>query len=77
MSNCIIFAVRKYWNEGGYIAFRRTRKDKYGRRGFWPHVIWIGELNDARIEHLVPMEDFEHPLIKKILFKGYIKKDDL
>lgn len=48
--------------------------------GPFPHFMWSPDLKDAVIEHYVPLNP-KHALVKvlfhKILFEGYIKKDDL
>lgn len=71
MSNCLIFALGKFFKEGRYLVIRKSRY------GWWPHFIWCKDLKDAEIEHYVPLERKpEKAAIDKIIFRGYIKKDD-
>jgi hypothetical protein len=76
--NCLTFALKKFWKEGGYIAFRRTRVEKFEKRkpGKWFHVLWIKDLKDAVIEHYVPIKFNRNKLLPPVNFKGYVKKDD-
>lgn len=76
--NCITYAVKKFINEGGYLAVRRTRVTKGPTRkpGKWLHVLWIKDLKDAEIEHYVPNTFDEHKVSPPISFDGYVKKDD-
>jgi hypothetical protein len=38
-SNCLVWAVRQWMREGGYIAARRSRHWR-----FVPHVLWSADL---------------------------------
>lgn len=69
-SNCFFYALSQYKEHGGYVAFRKSRM------GSWfPHVIWIGNLNDAEIKHFVPVNT--KPLkIPPPVFEGYVKTND-
>lgn len=75
MSNCLFFALNKWFKHGGYIAIRRSRY-----HSFIPHIIWIKDLKDAEIEHYTPVNPKQHLIsiiFHKFLFKGQIKtKDD-
>lgn len=71
ISNCLLFVIEKWRKYDGYVAIR---KSKYG---WWPHFIWIKKLNNAEIEHFVPIERKLHKkYIDKILFKGEVKTND-
>lgn len=71
MSNCLIFALRKWFKEGGYVIIRKSRF------GFWPHFIWCRDLKDAEIEHYVPIVGkLDKGPVQKFLFKGYVKNHD-
>jgi len=73
-SNCLIFAVNKWFKHGGYLVMRRSK------HGFFPHFLWCSDLKNAEIEHFVPINpkhSFVKILFHKILFEGMIKKDDV
>ena len=70
ISNCLIFALVKFFKHGGYFIIRKSRV------GFWPHFIWSSDLRDAKIEHFVPERYKEGLISPPWLFKGIIKKND-
>lgn len=71
MSNCLIYVIKKYLKEGGYIAIRKSRY------GWWPHFIHCSDLMNAKITHYVPIKyNLEYKYVDKILFKGQIKTED-
>ena len=73
-SNCLFFAVKKFYKNGGYLAIRRSHFSR-----FIPHFIWVKDLKDAEIEHFQPEDprtNFLMILIHKIYFKGTINKTD-
>lgn len=43
MSNCIIFALTKWFREGGYIIVRKSRY------GWWPHMFWCADLENIKL----------------------------
>ena len=71
MSNCFIFALRRWFKRGGYLIIRKSDA------GWYPHFIWAESLKDLEIEHYT-VDEF-HPLMRfmpAFLFKGYVKKHD-
>ena len=40
MSNCYLFALRRWWTRGGYVVVRKSRY------GWWPHALWSADLID-------------------------------
>lgn len=66
MSNCLIFALARWFKEGGYLIIRKSR------HGPWPHFIWARAVSD--VEQYVPL----NPRISLLwpFFRGYIKRDD-
>jgi len=70
-SNCLIYAVRKYLSEGGYILCRRSVAWRY-----LPHFLHRGQ--DGMITHFRPYKDITGPkvLMYSVYFKGYIATGD-
>ena len=69
MQNCFFFAIKRWFQRGGYLIIRKSRF------GPFPHFIWAKDLRDAEIEHYVPI-DPKHRLIPPLFFSGKIKRDD-
>jgi hypothetical protein len=71
MSNCLIFALRKWFKSGGYLVIRASK------RGPWLHFLWCRDLRDAEIEHYVPSRGrLKVGSISKFLFRGKVKVRD-
>lgn len=62
-SNCLIFALKRFWRSGGYLIFRRSSY------GWWPHVLWSRDLK--AFEEFTTDEKFPHTC-PPLFFKGYI-----
>lgn len=45
-SNCLIFALRRWFKHGGYLIVRRSRF------GWWIHVMWAQSLLDAPLSYV-------------------------
>jgi hypothetical protein len=63
-SNCILFALKRWFSHGGYIVLRKSNY------GWWPHMIWTKDF--------VTFEEFTPPVhydvtFPPLLFKGIIK----
>lgn len=73
MSNCLIFALIKWYQEGGYLVIRKSRHLR-----FIPHFIWCKDLKDADIEHYIPENPKPNAFgyVHKLFFKGIIKTND-
>jgi hypothetical protein len=72
VSNCFIYAIRRWWSDGGHVGMRWSRH----RSRLWPHFSW---------PHFVWTEDFEtfweyvppvhYPVVfPPPLFRGIVRK---
>lgn len=71
LSNCIIYAWRKWRSEGGYILFRRSR------HGWYPHALHMTD--EGKITSYVPLDANRYHcrrLFPPPLFRGHIKTGD-
>ena len=69
ISNCLFFALEKWFKFGGYLIIRKSKF------GFWLHFMWSKDLKDADVEHFVPVKKpLRFPLVQKILFVGKSEK---
>ncbi len=65
-SNCLFFALHRFWRDGGYVVMRRSRHNS-----LWPHFLWT--------ENLLCFLSFEAIHGRRLLawfpfyFSGYIK----
>ena len=66
MSNCIIFALRRWLQRGGFVV---ARKSHYG---WWPHFLWSPDLR--KFQEYTPAKPNHHLLIPPPLFSGVIKE---
>jgi hypothetical protein len=64
-SNCLMFAVARFWRSGGYLIFRRSSY------GWWPHVIWSQDL--LEFEEFTTTDKF-HRWSPPAIFKGFVRK---
>lgn len=74
-SNCVIYALRRWRLEGGYIIVRRSRHEKRGLRwrGWWPHVLWSRTLRGPFYE-FVPTPDMPRALwFPPPVFRGSVR----
>lgn len=69
VSNCLIFALQRWFKHGGYFVIRKSR---YGP---FPHFIWCKDLKDADIEHYVPLNP-KRRLIPPLFFRGEVRRED-
>jgi len=72
---CVIYAVKRYLKDGGYIAMRRTRILKIP----FPHFLWLPKSCGKcdKMESFVP-DDSHKPnkWFPPLWFKGRVKKGD-
>lgn len=68
MSNCLIWALWRWFRDGGYLIVRKSRY------GWWPHFLWSRDL--LMIEQFVPRIPNHHRRIPPLLFDGYVKLGD-
>lgn len=65
MSNCILFALARWWKFGGYVIVRKSH------HGWWPHVLWSLDLKT--FEEYQPEKPNHHLLIPPPLYRGVVK----
>lgn len=65
MSNCLFWALRQWWERGGYIIARRSHY------GWWPHFLWSEDLET--LEQFHPHGDKEQGKYPPCLFHGHVK----
>lgn len=68
-SNCLIFAWRKFRQDGGYFVMRKSRK------GWWWHFLWIPSLVGVSVEHFVPIHPWRRAT-QSLFFRGFLKTND-
>lgn len=51
--NCLIWALNKFDNEGGYLVIRWCRSNKFPAIK-WPHFLWLPAEHHQHLEHIVP-----------------------
>lgn len=63
-SNCLAYALKRWWQAGGYVVFRRSH--------FYPgpHVCWSRDL--VTFEAFVPARPRKR-IIPPIWFRGHVK----
>jgi hypothetical protein len=64
-SNCIIFALRRWFKYGGYVVLRKSNF------GWWPHMIWTKDF--ATFEEFAPRIHNANMAFPPLLFKGVAK----
>lgn len=69
-SNCLFFALGRWWRRGGYLVIRKSRW------GWWPHFIHCSDLRDARIEHNTPASGRWRWWIPPLVFRGRVRTED-
>jgi hypothetical protein len=62
-SNCLIFALMRLWQSGGYLILRRSSY------GWWPHVLWSRDL--LEFEEFTTDDKFSR-VCPPLLFTGFI-----
>jgi hypothetical protein len=65
-TNCFVYAIVKFINEGGYLVVRRSHLTK-----FW-HFLWM---KNGEIKHYVP-KDPRKRVMPPVLFEGIVKEGD-
>lgn len=65
MSNCLIFALERFFKYGGFCVWRKSR------HGFWWHFMWSPDLK--RFEEYVPLTPTHEKVSPPILFRGRVK----
>jgi hypothetical protein len=66
MSNCIIFALLRWFRRGGYLIVRKSR------HGWWPHALWSSDL--CTFEEYQPRVPNHHLLIPPPLYDGIVRE---
>lgn len=76
---CVIYAIKQYYQYGGYLVFRKTRLNKF-RWLAWFHVLWLpsdcpkgGKCTG--LESFVPQDEI-YRIFPPPWFKGKVKKGD-
>lgn len=64
-SNCIIFALQRWFSLGGYIVLRKSNY------GWWPHMIWTKDL--ATFEEFTPPVH-QARAFPPLVFNGIVKR---
>lgn len=71
-NNCLLWALKRWKNDGGYLCFRTSRHNHWFIR---MHVLWHPPKPNKYFEHFAPDKEdlgkFPSPL-----FKGKITKGD-
>jgi hypothetical protein len=57
-NNCLLWALDKFDNEGGYIVIRWSRSNSVPFIK-WPHFLWLPEEHHIHLQHIVPNGDTE------------------
>ena len=57
-NNCLIWALEKFDNEGGYLVIRWCRSNSVPFIQ-WPHFLWLPPQHHIYLQHIVP-EDETH-----------------
>lgn len=70
-SNCLIFALGRFFRRGGYLIVRASRMNRLPWLQ-WPHFLWAQSLEDLIVEQYVP-EDARPKWLPPILFRGRVK----
>lgn len=72
INNCLFFALRMWWDRGGYLCIRKSRHRHWFLR---VHILWHPPEPHTHFTHFVPDKDdlgrFPPPL-----FRGYVKHGD-
>jgi hypothetical protein len=66
VSNCLFYAVARWWREGGWLATRRSVF------GWWLHVIWLS----PDLTHAAEFTTF-HKFPRwcpPLVFRGYVRE---
>lgn len=63
-SNCLIWAVKQWYRNGGCLLIRRSNY------GWWPHFMWMNV--DGTIWEYAPDHKYRQ-LIPPVLFKGRVR----
>lgn len=66
-SNCLVFALAKWFRHGGYLIVRRSRY------GWFPHFLWARDLGELEVEQFVPL-DPRRRLLPPLVFRGWSKR---
>jgi hypothetical protein len=62
MTNCLFFALKKWFSCGGYLVIRKSKV------GWWPHFLWSKDLKT--FYHYLPVSYKENKPIPPCVFKG-------
>jgi hypothetical protein len=68
VTNCFLWACRKWRKHGGYLVIRKSRY------GWWWHFLWM-PADRSEIESYVP-DNPKHKTLPPPVFKGSVKKGD-
>jgi hypothetical protein len=64
-SNCLIFALKHWWEKGGYLIIRKSHY------GWWPHFLWSADLKT--FEQFTPLRKAQRHLFPPLIFVGYVE----
>lgn len=63
--NCVVFALRRWYQQGGYLIVRRSWY------GWWPHLIWSADL--VTFEEFLPVDPTRRRF-PPVWFAGMIRR---
>jgi hypothetical protein len=64
-SNCLFFAIGRYWRYRGHIIVRPSHF------GWWPHFMWSSDL--LTFEEFEPVADKRQSWLPPVIFRGYVR----
>jgi hypothetical protein len=64
-SNCLVFAVRRWFSRGGFLILRKSNY------GWWPHLVWTKDF--ITFEEFTPRVHNPNLALPPLLFRGFIK----
>lgn len=78
-SNCLVFALRRWHRDGGYLLLRRSK-----HHAWIPHILWTKSLRDPPLAFVPdrPIEWHRLPWLLRILplhtviYRGHVQEGD-
>jgi len=75
-NNCLVWAMEKMDDDGGYLVIRWCRSNKF-KILKWPHFLWLDGKYQKYLEHYIPNdEDHTEKSIPEPWFDGHVKNGD-
>ena len=75
-NNCLVWAMEKMDDEGGYLVIRWCRSSKWNWLR-WPHFLWLEEKHHEHLQHYVPDDHGNsEKSIPEPWFNGHVKHGD-